>query len=82
MMVGGGEKVTLRLVARYGDLRKVQDSPDEVARKYGILAGQCAAVGRDFASITKTSTSYCILSGTDEEARAAVRRGHRPGQPR
>jgi F420-dependent oxidoreductase-like protein len=72
MIAGGGEKVTLRLVAEYGDLCNVQYSPDEVVRRYGILAGHCAAVGRDFSTITKTSTSYCILADTDEEALAAV----------
>jgi hypothetical protein len=46
MIAGGGEQVTLRLVAQYGDLCNVQYSPDEVVRKYGILAGHCAAVGR------------------------------------
>jgi F420-dependent oxidoreductase-like protein len=72
MIAGGGEKVTLKLVAKYGDLCNVQEPPDEVARKYGVLAQHCTAVGRDFASITKTSTSYCIIGDTDEAARAAV----------
>jgi alkanesulfonate monooxygenase SsuD/methylene tetrahydromethanopterin reductase-like flavin-dependent oxidoreductase (luciferase family) len=72
MIAGGGEKVTLKLVAKYGDFCNVQEPPDEVARKYGILADHCAAVGRDFTSITKTSTSYCIIADTDAEARAAV----------
>ncbi|MBU3063571.1 LLM class F420-dependent oxidoreductase [Nocardia sp. NEAU-G5] len=72
MIAGGGEKVTLRLVAKYGDLCNVQEPPDEVARKYGILAKHCTDVGRDFATITKTSTSYCIIADTDEQARAAV----------
>ncbi|MEU6587537.1 LLM class F420-dependent oxidoreductase [Nocardia sp. NPDC046763] len=72
MVAGGGEKVTLRLVARYADLCNVQEPPDAVARKFEILAGHCAAVGREFSSITKTSTSYCIIADTDEQARAAV----------
>jgi F420-dependent oxidoreductase-like protein len=72
MIAGGGEKVTLKLVAQYGDMCNVQEPPDEVARKYGVLAKHCAALGRDFSSITKTSTTYCILADTDEEARAAV----------
>ncbi|MFI5709465.1 LLM class F420-dependent oxidoreductase [Kribbella sp. NPDC051620] len=72
MIAGGGEKVTLKLVAKYGDLCNVQEPPDEVARKYDVLAKHCETVGRDFGSITKTSTSYCIIADTDEEARAAV----------
>ncbi|MEV4600719.1 TIGR03560 family F420-dependent LLM class oxidoreductase [Amycolatopsis sp. NPDC049253] len=72
MIAGGGEKVTLRLVALYGDLCNVQEAPDEVRRKYDILARHCETVGRDFSEITKTSTSYCIIADTDEEAREAV----------
>lgn len=72
MIAGGGEKVTLRLVAQYGDLCNVQEPPDEVARKFAVLADHCAAAGRDYGAITKTSTSYCIIADTDEEAQAAV----------
>jgi F420-dependent oxidoreductase-like protein len=72
MIAGGGEKVTLKLVAKYGDLCNVQEPPDEVARKFGILARHCDTVGRDLSTITKTSTSYCIIGDTDEEARALV----------
>jgi F420-dependent oxidoreductase-like protein len=72
MIAGGGEKVTLKLVAKYGDLCNVQEPPDDVARKFGILAQHCDTVGRDFSTITKTSTAYCIIGDTDEEALAAV----------
>jgi hypothetical protein len=58
MIAGGGEKVTLRLVAMYGNLCNVQESPDEVHRKHGIPAGHCETVGRGFSTITRTSTSY------------------------
>jgi alkanesulfonate monooxygenase SsuD/methylene tetrahydromethanopterin reductase-like flavin-dependent oxidoreductase (luciferase family) len=43
-----------------------------VARKYGVLAEHCANLGRDYATITKTTTSYCIIADTDEAAQAAV----------
>ena len=72
MIAGGGEKVTLKLVAQYGDMCNVQEPPDEVARKYGILAKHCETVGRDVSSIAKTSTGYCIIGDTDEDAAAAV----------
>src|SRR4051812_18902840 len=72
MVAGGGEKVTLRLVAEYADYCNVQEPPDEVARKFAVLARHCADVGRDFSTITKTSTGYCIMAETDEQARAQV----------
>lgn len=72
LVAGGGEKVTLRLVAEYADMCNVQEPPTEFARKLDILAEHCAVVGRDYSTITKTSTSYCIIADTDKQARAAV----------
>jgi F420-dependent oxidoreductase-like protein len=72
MIAGAGEKVTLKLVAEYGDYCNVQEPPEVVARKFEVLASHCATVGRDFSTITKTATGYCIIADTDEQARAAV----------
>ena len=44
---GGGEKRTLRLVARYADACNVFGAPEAIARKYAILAQHCAEVRRD-----------------------------------
>ncbi|MGH3841855.1 MAG: LLM class F420-dependent oxidoreductase [Pseudonocardiaceae bacterium] len=55
MVGGGGEKKTLRLVARYADACNVfGTSPAEVARKFDVLREHCAAEGRDYDSIEKT----------------------------
>jgi F420-dependent oxidoreductase-like protein len=52
---GGGEKKTLRLVARYADACNVfGSSPADVARKLEILRAHCEAEGRDYDQITKT----------------------------
>jgi F420-dependent oxidoreductase-like protein len=52
---GGGEKKTLRLVARYGDACNLfGSSVADVAGKLDVLRGHCAAEGRDYDSITKT----------------------------
>jgi len=51
---GGGERRTLRLVARYADACNVFPTPD-VPRKLATLRAHCAAEGRDYASIEKTS---------------------------
>lgn len=72
MVAGAGEKVTLRLVAQYADMCNVQLAPEQVAAKFAVLAGHCDAVGRDYRAITKTSTSYCLIADTDEQARAAL----------
>jgi F420-dependent oxidoreductase-like protein len=72
MIAGAGEKVTLKLVARYGDACNVMDSPEVLARKYAILAQHCENVGRDYDAIHRTATTVCIIRDTDEAARAAM----------
>ncbi|HEY2762480.1 MAG TPA: LLM class F420-dependent oxidoreductase [Pseudonocardiaceae bacterium] len=55
MIGGGGEKKTLRLVARYADACNVFGAgPAEVAHKLTVLREHCAAEGRDYQSIEKT----------------------------
>jgi F420-dependent oxidoreductase-like protein len=55
MIGGGGEKKTLRLVARYADATNLfGSSPDDVAHKLDVLREHCEAEGRDYDSITKS----------------------------
>jgi F420-dependent oxidoreductase-like protein len=52
---GGGERKTLRLVARYGDACNVYGtSAQDVARKLEVLRSHCEAEGRDYDRIAKT----------------------------
>ncbi len=52
---GGGEKKTLRLVARYADACNVfGSSPDDVAHKLHVLRSHCEDEGRDYDAIAKT----------------------------
>lgn len=55
MIGGGGEKRTLRLVARYADACNVfGTNPAEVAHKFDVLREHCADADRDYDSIQKT----------------------------
>ena len=52
---GGGEQITLKLTAQHADGWSLPFvSPEEWARKDGILDDHCAAVGRDPSQITRT----------------------------
>jgi F420-dependent oxidoreductase-like protein len=64
---GGGEKKTLRLVARYADACNVfASSPEDVAHKLDVLRAHCADEGRDYDSIVKTALYVRpVLADTD-----------------
>jgi F420-dependent oxidoreductase-like protein len=68
---GGGEQLTLRVVARYADYSNFGGRPDEWARKREILKGHCAAVGRDEDAIRKTWSPELFVRSTDAEIKAA-----------
>ena len=68
---GGGEKVTLKLVAQYGDACNIGHLDNEgLARKFGIIKQHCENVGRDYSSIWRTALFNCAIAETDEEALA------------
>lgn len=55
MIGGGGEQRTLRLVAKYADWWNADYyTPEDYARKLGILRGYCEEIGRDPATIKAT----------------------------
>jgi F420-dependent oxidoreductase-like protein len=76
---GGGERKTLRLVARYADACNLFSSgPDEIAHKLDVLRGHCDAEGRDYDSITKTMLSRSDpsdIGGVVEEMRGYAKLG-------
>jgi alkanesulfonate monooxygenase SsuD/methylene tetrahydromethanopterin reductase-like flavin-dependent oxidoreductase (luciferase family) len=51
---GGGEKVTLKLVAHYADANNLGGGFENVKRKDAILRQHCEAVGRDEGEIERT----------------------------
>jgi F420-dependent oxidoreductase-like protein len=54
MIGGGGEKKTLRLVAKYADACNLFDGPD-LERKLDVLRAHCEREGRDYDEILKTA---------------------------
>jgi F420-dependent oxidoreductase-like protein len=69
---GGGEKVTLKLVAQYGDACNVSGDLKTLEHKLAVLKQHCKSVGRDYESIYRTTGSFCSLAESDEEAVALV----------
>ncbi|WP_306205882.1 LLM class F420-dependent oxidoreductase [Actinoplanes sp. RD1] len=70
---GGGEKVTLKLVAQYANGCNVGNGDPEIIRhKLGVLKGHCDAVGRDYASIAKSTSLELDLSWSPAQTIAKV----------
>ena len=75
IMIGGqGEKKTLRLMAQHAEMANFTSGFDELPRKLEVLAAHCADVGRDPATINKTSLSTVVHAPSMEEA-VALRNG-------
>jgi alkanesulfonate monooxygenase SsuD/methylene tetrahydromethanopterin reductase-like flavin-dependent oxidoreductase (luciferase family) len=62
---GGGEKVTLKLVAKYADMCNVGGGIEKVRRKEAILIEHCERVGRDPSEIERTSNVGTIFIRDD-----------------
>ena len=77
---GGGERRTLRLVARHADACNVMGEPDVVRRKLSALAEHCAAVGRDPAEIEVTHLTPLLIARDRADLVAQVERGRAAAQ--
>ena len=70
---GGGERKTLRIVARYADAMNVGGGFDNVKHKDEVLRRHCADVGRDESEIERTvGMGVCIIRGDRAEARRVM----------
>ena len=70
---GGGEQVTLKLVARYGDANNVGGGIDNVMRKEAVLLQHCETIGRDPAEIERTTGLGTVVI---RDSRAEAERVH------
>ena len=74
---GGGEQVTLKLVARFGDACNVGGGdPDVIRRKLEVLRRHCDAVGRDYDEIIKSTSLnvHLVDPGKDPEVETEATR--------
>jgi F420-dependent oxidoreductase-like protein len=67
---GGGEKVTLKLVAQYGDACNVGRDPDICRHKLEVLKGHCENLGRDYGEIIKSAELDAVILNEGDDADA------------
>jgi F420-dependent oxidoreductase-like protein len=72
LIAGGGEKVTLKLVAQYGDACHIGGDVPTIQRKLAALRRYCEAVGRNYESIHRTATAFCAIGDTHEQAMSQI----------
>jgi alkanesulfonate monooxygenase SsuD/methylene tetrahydromethanopterin reductase-like flavin-dependent oxidoreductase (luciferase family) len=66
---GGGEKLSMRIIAKYADWWNYCDTPEVFGHKLGVLRTHCEAVGRNFDDIVKTWDGLQItVAETEAEA--------------
>ena len=71
---GGGEKVTLKLVAKFADACNVgAGDPALIAHKLSVLRAHCDKLGRDYDQIIKSTTIEVDLAWSSAEAVDRVR---------
>ncbi|HSJ43225.1 MAG TPA: LLM class flavin-dependent oxidoreductase [Euzebyales bacterium] len=68
MLGGGGERLTLRVVAEHADWWNITGTPETYRHKLDVLRGHCADVGRDIDEITLTYTAEVVAVARTEAA--------------
>lgn len=67
---GGGEKLTLRVVAKYGDGCNFSNvTPGEYKRKLKVLKKHCLKVGRNIKTIKKSIACCVFIANSIQEAK-------------
>jgi len=80
ILIGGsGEKVTLKLVAKYGDACNLMGGPQTIRRKLEKLREHCKAASRNYDDILKTKLGHLIIGEDAKEVSLMVQQDRRPG---
>jgi F420-dependent oxidoreductase-like protein len=77
MIAGGGERFTLRTVAKYADVCNFAEwtgTPEEYHHKLQVLNEHCNKVGRDPSEITKSWPAFVVIKKTKAEANLCTRK--------
>jgi F420-dependent oxidoreductase-like protein len=73
-IAGGGEKVTLRIAAKYAQYTNFTSDPDGFAHKSDVLAAHCAEVGTDFGAIVRSANINAVVGGSEAEVKERLGR--------
>ncbi len=77
-IAGGGEKLTLRLVAEHAEYANFAGDLETFKHKSAILDDHCEAVGRDPATVGRTIHLVAMVGSDDAAVARAAEQGGRP----
>ena len=73
-IAGGGEKVTLKIAAKYAQYTNFSSEPDVFAHKSQVLAGHCRDVGTDYDAIVRSSNFNAVIGESEADVEARIAR--------
>jgi F420-dependent oxidoreductase-like protein len=73
-IAGGGEKVTLRIAAKYAQYTNFTSEPDGFAHKSEVLAGHCRDVGTDYDTIVRSANFNAVIGESEADVADRVAR--------
>src|ERR1700761_5995203 len=73
-IAGGGEKVTLRIAAKYAHYTNFTSEPDGFAHKSMVLADHCREVGTDYGAIVRSANLNAVIGESEADVASRVER--------
>jgi F420-dependent oxidoreductase-like protein len=74
---GSGERVTLKLVAQFGDACNIGGEPHTIRHKLDVLRQHCEAAGRNYDDIVKSAEVEVLVIGKGEDRERATEKARR-----
>ena len=73
-IAGGGEKVTLRIAAKYAQYTNFSSEPDVFAHKSQVLADHCRDVGTDYDAIVRSANFNAVIGESEADVEDRIAR--------
>ncbi|OPE44933.1 LLM class flavin-dependent oxidoreductase, partial [Mycolicibacterium diernhoferi] len=73
-IAGGGEKVTLRIAAKYAQYTNYSCNAEEFARKSQILAEHCRDVGTEYDAIVRSANFNAVIGSSESDVKERLER--------
>ncbi|ABK71229.1 MULTISPECIES: LLM class F420-dependent oxidoreductase [Mycolicibacterium] len=73
-IAGGGEKVTLKIAAKYAQYTNFTSEPEAFRRKSQILAEHCRTVGTDFDAIVRSANFNAVIGESEKDVKERIER--------